>query len=278
MEFQKNSIKALVMDLDGTTLDPDALLTERTRKALRGCISKGLRVIIATGRSADAAEPYRAAIGAEGPMVYYNGSMVMNMPSRTIIDSHYMGQDVIFDCVDIARVENTHFQVFLRKKDAPFSELLAAENLSEASASYSKRSGLDFFCGDLRSILSAGDYYCVKGIFIDQETKLQRIRQLVKENLRDRAAGILSADFILEILPPGVSKAAGMRSALEFCGLTPSDVIAFGDEENDISMLSLAAYSVSPSNARQSVRETASMVIGPNTGDSIAAFLEETFL
>ncbi|MDR1147350.1 MAG: Cof-type HAD-IIB family hydrolase [Spirochaetaceae bacterium] len=274
MELQKDKVKALVMDLDGTTLAADAVLTERTRKALRGCIAKGLRVIIATGRSTDAAEAYRAAIGAEGPMVYYNGSVVMDMPSRTIIDSHYIGQDVISGCVDIAHAENTHFHVFLRKKDAPFTEMLAAENPSEAAARYSS----DFFYRDLYSILSVGDYNCIKGIFIDREPKLQRIRKIVEESLRGKVTITLSADFILEILASGVSKASGMRAALEFCGLTPSEVIAFGDEENDISMLSLAAYSVAPSNARQSVRETASMVIGPNTGDSIAAFLEETFL
>jgi Cof subfamily protein (haloacid dehalogenase superfamily) len=211
-------------------------------------------------------------------MVYYNGSVVMDMPSRTIIDSHYIGQDVISGCMDIAHAENTHFHVFLCKKDAPFSEMLAAENLPEAAASYSNRSGLDFFYGDIHTILSAGDYHCIKGIFIDREPKLQRIRKIVEENLRGKVTSTLSADFILEILASGVSKASGMRAALEFYGLTPSEVIAFGDEENDISMLSLAAYSVAPSNARQSVRETASMVIGPNTGDSIAAFLEETFL
>ncbi|MDR2098124.1 MAG: HAD hydrolase family protein [Spirochaetaceae bacterium] len=54
--------------------------------------------------------------------------------------------------------------------------------------------------------------------------------------------------------------------------------MAFGDEENDLSMLSFAAYSVSPSNARQSARDTAKLVIGPNTDDSVADFLEKTFL
>jgi Cof subfamily protein (haloacid dehalogenase superfamily) len=279
MELQKDKIKALVIDLDGTTLDADATLTKRTCAALRACIAKGLRVIIATGRSADTAEPYRSAIGAEGPMVYYNGSIVMDMPSHTLIEDHCIDKEIIADCIDIAHAEGIHFHVFFRKKDDAFSETLVTENLpAKTAAKYRARSGRDFFYSDIRAMLSAGDSYCVKGIFTDHETKLQRVRRIVQEKLRDKVETVMSADFILEVLAPGVSKASGMRTALEFCGLTPMEVFAFGDEENDIAMLSVAAYSAAPSNARQSAREAADMVIGANTRDGLAVFLEKTFL
>jgi Cof subfamily protein (haloacid dehalogenase superfamily) len=278
MELEKDKIKALAIDLDGTTLAEDASMTERTRGALRGCISKGLRVIIATGRSTDAAEPYRAAIGAEGPMVYYNGAMVINMPERNVIDSHFIDQNIITACVDIAHAEDSHFHVFLCNKDDTASEILAAEKSSGATSSYHERTGLDFSYGNLYTILSAGDTYCIKGIFIDDEAKLQRIRKLVQEKLGGKVSIVLSADFILEILPRDASKASGMRAALAFYGIGLPEVIAFGDEENDISMLSIAGYSAAPANARQSVRETAKLIIGSNTNDGLADFLEKTFL
>ena len=278
MEFQKDRIRAIAIDLDGTTLGADAVLSDRTRRALRACISGGLRVIIATGRSVNAAEAYRNAIGIQGVVVYYNGAITLDMPAKNILDSHFIGQDVISCCVDIAHERGVHFHVFLCNTTGGFSETLMAERSSEATAAYRNRTGLDFLYGDLHKALPDDDSLrCIKGIFIGEEPELRRIQQIVAERLAGRVNTMLSADFILEVLADGVTKASGLRAALRFYGLEPLEIIAFGDEENDIAMLSLAGYSVAPSNARQSVRDIAKSVIGPNTDDSVAAFLENLF-
>jgi Cof subfamily protein (haloacid dehalogenase superfamily) len=278
MELQKDRIKAIVIDLDGTTLGADAVLSERTRQVLRACIARGLRVIIATGRSVDAAESYRRAIGIEGAIVYYNGALTLDMPSRNILDSHFIGQDVISCCVDVAHEKGAHFHLFLCKGTGVFSETLMAERVSDATLVYRNRTGLDFSYGDLRKALPGDDSIrCIKGIFIADERELRMIRQIVDERLGGKVNTMFSADFILEILAPGITKAAGLRAALKFYGLSPSEIIAFGDEENDMAMLSFAAYSVAPANARQSVRDIAKYIIGPNTDDSVAAFLENLF-
>jgi Cof subfamily protein (haloacid dehalogenase superfamily) len=278
MELQKDRIRAIVIDLDGTTLGADAVLSERTRQSLRACIAGGLRVIIATGRSVNAAESYRNAIGLEGLVVYYNGAMTLDMPSRNILDSHFIGQDVISCCVDIAHERGIHFHVFLCNMSGGFSETLMAERSSDATTTYRNRTGLNFLYGDLYKALPDDDSIrCIKGIFIGEEPKLRQVQQTVTERLGGRVNTMLSADFILEILADGVTKASGLRAALNFYGLEPSEIIAFGDEENDIAMLSLAGHSVAPLNARQSVRDIAKSVIGPNTDDSVAAFLEKFF-
>jgi Cof subfamily protein (haloacid dehalogenase superfamily) len=279
---QKNNIKAIAIDLDGTTLGDGAILSERTRRALAGCAAKNIRVIIATGRSVKSAEPYRAAIGAEGPMVYYNGAMTLDMPSRSILDEHFIGQDVVSCCADIARSENTHFHIFTCGNSGGFSETLIAERPSAATEVYSNRTGLDFSYGNLYNALPKDEKddsaRCVKGIFIDSEPKLRRIQQLTRERLGGKVNTMLSTDFILEILAGGVTKTSGLRMALAFYGFSMAEVIAFGDEENDIPMLAAAGYSVAPANARKSALETAKLIIGPNTEDSVAEFLEKNLL
>ncbi|MDR2344064.1 MAG: Cof-type HAD-IIB family hydrolase [Spirochaetaceae bacterium] len=278
MKLQKDRIKAVVVDLDGTTLGTDAVLSERTRLTLRSCIARGIRVVIATGRSVEAAEQYRKAIGVEGAMVYYNGAMTLDMPSRSILDSHFIGQDVISCCVDVAHEKDAHFHLFLCNSTGAFSETLMAERSSGATTVYRNRTGLDFLYGNLyRALPDDGSVCCIKGIFIEEERKLRGIQQIVMERLNGKVNTMLSAEFILEILAADVTKASGLRAALKFYGLSPSEIIAFGDEENDIAMLSFAGHSVAPANARQSVRDIAKSVIGPNTDDSVAVFLENLF-
>lgn len=173
MEFQKDRIRAIAIDLDGTTLGADAVLSDRTRRALRACISGGLRVIIATGRSVNAAEAYRNAIGIQGVVVYYNGAITLDMPAKNILDSHFIGQDVISCCVDIAHERGVHFHVFLCNTTGGFSETLMAERSSEATAAYRNRTGLDFLYGDLHKALPDDDSLrCIKGIFIGEEPEL----------------------------------------------------------------------------------------------------------
>jgi Cof subfamily protein (haloacid dehalogenase superfamily) len=280
MELQRDRIRAIAIDLDGTVLGADAKLSERTLRALHSCISHGLRVIITTGRSMGSSEAYRKAIGAEGPMVYYNGAVTLDMPARVVLDSHTIGQRVISCCADIAHAENIHFQTFLCDTDGGFSETLMAERPCDETRAYTKRTGLGFTYGGLyrpSEALKDGGAYCPKGIFIADEPALRRVERLLHERLGDMVSTMMSADTLLEVLAAGVSKATGLRIALDHYRLSPAEVIAFGDEENDIFMLSFAGYSVAPSNARESVRKTVKQVIGANTDNSVARFLEDTF-
>jgi hydroxymethylpyrimidine pyrophosphatase-like HAD family hydrolase len=74
-----------------------------------------------------------------------------------------------------------------------------------------------------------------------------------------------------------VSKGQGLRFALERRGLKPDEVMAFGDEENDIPMFEAVRFSAAPANGKDTVKTRADLVIGPNTEDGVAAFLEGFF-
>jgi hydroxymethylpyrimidine pyrophosphatase-like HAD family hydrolase len=82
----------------------------------------------------------------------------------------------------------------------------------------------------------------------------------------------------LELLKYGVSKGEGLKTAMKHRGLVREEVIAFGDDENDLSMFDVAGFSVATSNAIDKNREAADLVIGSNAEEGLAAFLEETFL
>jgi hydroxymethylpyrimidine pyrophosphatase-like HAD family hydrolase len=81
----------------------------------------------------------------------------------------------------------------------------------------------------------------------------------------------------LEILPGGITKGSGLTKALKFRGLEGQNVIAFGDEENDLSMFSVAGFSAAPSNARDTVYAAADFKLCSNNDDGVAEFLEKLF-
>ncbi|MCL2232927.1 MAG: HAD family hydrolase, partial [Treponema sp.] len=84
---EPKSIKALFLDMDGTILAPGAVLSERTIRAVKACQQRGLKAFIATGRAIGGTEPFREALGLEGPMIYCNGAIVLDMPSGRILST-----------------------------------------------------------------------------------------------------------------------------------------------------------------------------------------------
>ena len=61
-------------------------------------------------------------------------------------------------------------------------------------------------------------------------------------------------------------------------GLKPEEVIAFGDEENDVSMFEVAGFSAAPESARESIKKAAGVIYGSNAEEGLAVYLEKMFL
>ncbi|MDR2468580.1 MAG: Cof-type HAD-IIB family hydrolase [Spirochaetaceae bacterium] len=279
MKFDPAQIKCIVSDLDGTLLLSNAELGERTVAAVRACTARGLQVILATGRSLMAAEPYRAQLDLKGPMIYYNGAELVHMPEGRIEESHLFPVEAAIYCVNLARKRHIHFHVFFID-DADFStEILMSENPSNAAAVYTERTGLNFQYGDLiKSLNSAAPPQCAKGLFIADDSELEDVRRIINAKFGTTLNIVKSASTFLEVLNNRASKGAALESVLKTTGWLPKEVIAFGDEENDISMLKTAGHAVAPANAKDAVKAAAQTIIGNHDDESVAAFLETHFL
>lgn len=280
-------IKALAIDLDGTTLLPNTTLGERTLDCLRGLISIGKQIIIATGRSVESAERFRAAMGAEGPMVFFNGAEVVDVPSNKILYENLLEMDVVDFGTEIARDMGVHYQVYLPAGISPDTgvkdpnqkwEALLIDRYSSEAEMYLKHTNVIPVVKDLKNVAAKGGLKgCVKGMFIADPGRHDEIRRRMYERFGDRISVFRSFPTFLEVINSGVSKGDGLKIAMRHRGLKPEEVIAFGDEENDISMFAEAGFSAAPVSAREKIREVADAVYGSNAEEGLAAYLEKLF-
>ncbi|MDR1278729.1 MAG: Cof-type HAD-IIB family hydrolase [Treponema sp.] len=273
------TVKALALDLDGTVLRPDNTLSGRTISVLKSCMDRGIQVIFCTGRAIAAAEPYRTAIGAEGPMVYYNGAEVVDMPAGIVLGSTLLDLDVADFCVDLARNRGIHFQVFFPAVPGETGEILMIEKDSPEAEIYRRHTGLQPVLGDLKKIIARGKLPgCLKGMFIAEPEVQDAIRPLLIERFGGRIYAARTYPLFLELMAAGVSKGTGLRAAMKNRGLDAAGVIALGDEENDLPLFEAAGFSAAPANAKETVRAAAGTIIGSNAEDGVAAYLEGLFL
>jgi Cof subfamily protein (haloacid dehalogenase superfamily) len=287
MKFEPRKIKALALDLDGTTLLPDAALGERTASCLKNLIFRGMQVLFVTGRAVEGAERYWTAIGAEGPMVFFNGAEIVDIPSGKMLSADLLDLDVVDFGIDLARSMGLHYQIYLpagvapnHEKNGPKKkwEVLIMERSGQEAQMYRRHTGIIPVEMDLKTAIAAPDLRgCVKAMFITDPSLHDGIRKKMIDRFCSRINVSRTFSTFLEIMNAGVSKGEGLKIALRHRGLTAEEVIAFGDEESDLSMFGAAGFSAAPADSRENIRRAADFVFGPSAEEGLAAFLEKYF-
>jgi hydroxymethylpyrimidine pyrophosphatase-like HAD family hydrolase len=257
-------------------------------KAVEACRARGIRIIVATGRAMESAEPYRALLGAEGPMIYFNGAVIVSMPEEKILKETLLEVETAEYCADLAREMGVYCHIYFPAGFCPEGidpalcgetrMVLIAERSDPEIEVYHKRTGMRAVMGDLNKALKSPVLEgCVKFMFLTEPEIQAVIRRRLKERFGETIYVASSARTFLEVMDAKASKGRGLEFAMERLSLKKEEVIAFGDEENDIPMLNAAGFSVAPSNAKDEVKVHADLVVAPNAEDGVAAFLEEFF-
>ena len=241
-------------------------------------------MILCTGRAIESSRRYYSAIGASGPMVFFNGAEVAEVPDIKVISSNLLELDVIDYGIDLARSMDIHFQMFFPPGSVPQYagksgwETLVIDRQRAESDMYQKHTGIQPVVTDLKAAITTPELKgCPKAMFITDPSLHDTIRQKMLARFGSRIYIARTFPTFLEIMNAGVSKGEGLKTVMDCRGLKPEEVIAFGDEENDLPMFSVAGFSAAPSSAKDKVRQAADFVFGPNAEEGIAAFLEEMF-
>ena len=278
ISINPGKIKAIAIDLDGTLLAPGRVLSERAIKAIEKCRRKGIQVIISTGRSIESAECFRAALAAEGPMVYLNGALVADVPQAKVLSIVPLAATAAELCVDLAREKGVYCQLYISGDNSSGSTTLMAEMDCPEREQYFEHTRLMSELVDLKKTLRrTGPDSCIKCMFLADPEKLSELRQRLEERLGKSVYIALTLWNFMEVMDAKVSKGTGLKFLMELKSWKAEEVIAIGDEENDLPMFEVAGFSVAPASAKDSVKARADLVVGSNADDGVAVFLEELF-
>jgi Cof subfamily protein (haloacid dehalogenase superfamily) len=263
------SIRAVVLDLDGTCLDDQQRLHPRIRDAVNAAATR-LPVIVATGRMYVSALPWVRLLGANQPLVCYEGAVVRELPD----DAHPLGPVLREDllgpvpatrALHLARARDWHFQSYVDEK-------LLCESLRPEAEHYSRVAGVPVtLVDDLEPILAGGTPKAVC-VIIDPE-EVERCMRDMSTQLDVLARVTRSRTEYVEIVSPPVNKAAACEFVCERLGLTMKDAVAIGDAPNDIEMLEAAGYAVAISTGRPEVIAHADATCAPPEAAGVADVL-----
>jgi HAD superfamily hydrolase (TIGR01484 family) len=144
---------------------------------------------------------------------------------------------------------------------------------------YYNHTGITPVIKDLKSIAAMANLKgCIKGMYIADPSFHDEIRRRIYGRFGDRISVLRSFPTFLEVINSGVSKGEGLKIAMKHRGLKQQEVMAFGDEENDLSMFTAAGFCAATQSAREKNRSAADVIYGPIEKEGLAEYLEKTFL
>lgn len=268
-----------VSDLDGTLMQPGAYLSEKTVDLLNRSISDGKLFTIATARTPATVSGIIRDVKMNMPGIVMTGAAIWDPVTNRFSNRKYMDEDGVRKLVDIYR--STGFPIFLFTLDDRIIDIyhiggklsgLEQEFMDERIHSPYKRfhvreDGEEILPEDLSKTIL---FYGMQPTALAEETYRKTLdvagcRAQFYHDFYGPEIGIIDA-FSAE-----ATKANAVRQMKADTGA--DKVIAFGDNLNDIPMLQAADVAVAVENALPEVKETADIIIGPNTEDSVAEFI-----
>lgn len=257
--------RLLAIDLDGTLLHPSHLITPRTMDVLQRAIASGMYVVIATGRVPYSIQAVLGELAINAPMITSNGATIIDTRTNTIVAQQLVPEQHILAVLAAARALDLHFCYYTH-------DYLYAEQVLYT--------GQNWYLADVpvRLVPDITEVYPQPCIKIGAYGEAQTLREKRLE-LERRFAGQLyitqTADRWLEFLHPEVSKANALRTIARQLDIQPSEIMAFGDNHNDIEMLRFAGLGIAMGNAHEEVRAVADYVTLTNYEDGVADAVEK---
>ncbi|AXH98500.1 HAD family phosphatase [Sporosarcina sp. PTS2304] len=259
----------IVLDLDGTLLTDEKVISAKTEETLRIAASQGHHVMIATGRPYRASEIYYRQLGLTTPIVNFNGAFVHHPTDRAWQTIHEtIALPIVNEVVDAMQ----NFSV----------ANIIAEVMDDVYAQYHDERFLNILNFG-NPMITAGDIR--HSLKTDPTSLLIQADELtvdpIRQHLEDIHAEVIDhrrwgAPFnIIEIVRHGLNKAVGIHEVANWLNVPKERIIAFGDEDNDLEMIDYAGVGVAMGNAIDELKSIANEVTSTNNEDGISLILED---
>lgn len=267
--------KIIALDLDGTLLNSNSQLSDYTIHVIQEVKKAGHTVLIATGRPYRMAETFYHQLKLDTPMINFNGSLT-HIPNKKwgfeqeiLIDKQYLidflDNKKSFEAIFIAGEYKNKFFITQDNIDEIHPSLMGVDKITPDTLIRRER-----ITSDPHSILMhtrAEDRYALA----------DEMKKHFKYELEINTWG--GPLHILETCAKGVSKATALSYLLDHYKASPEDLIAFGDEHNDVEMLEFAGVGYAMKNASDRLIPYADrMTQFNNDEDGVARELEALFL
>lgn len=268
------AIKLITIDIDDTLVNTAKEITPRVKAALNEATNQGVKVVLATGRPLPGVQAYLDELGLNNQtdqyVVTYNGGVVQTTAGQPL-----GGQELsLADYADLRHVAD---------------ELGAYMQVETLNTVYTTNRTINTYASGENALIrmplqvtdladmDPNEHY-VKFMFIGEEDEVNAWRDALPQRIKDTYYIVKSTPNFLEFMHKDATKGNGLLALAKALDIDPSETMALGDQQNDVTMIKAAGLGVAMGNAVAEVRENADVITTTQNQDGVGLAVEKWVL
>lgn len=258
-------IRLVAVDIDGTLLNSQNQLSALTKETIRTLRRNGVKLILCTGRPFYGLHQLVKELGLDGEEEYvvsFNGAVAQEIESNRILFKQAIPFGDFHEIEQLSRELGVGYHI--QSDDGIYTS-------NEEANRYT------IFDGDLngtsvqyRPLADLRDVSINKVMFVESKAYLDKVVETIPRYFFNKYNLMKSLDCFFEFLNKKANKGTALQLLTEKLGIHQSEILAIGDNDNDISMLEYAGVGVAMGNASASAKAAANFVTKTNDEDGVA--------
>jgi hypothetical protein len=275
--IQSMNYKMIAIDMDGTLLNSQKRVTERTKEVLITAQESGKKIIITTGRIFTSARLYSQYIGLKTPIIACNGAIIKGVEGKRIFKIHPVEEKIIVNAIEICNEIGVPYHFYSEDKIYATKKLDLYEFYHQEESKIDSSYSIPFYdINDFSSISKIKEEILKFNVWDRDVDKILLTLNKIK-NINN-AFVTSSSPYNIEITNQAATKGNALKDLGEFYGIKKEEIIAIGDSYNDISMIEYAGLGIAMDNSQVDIKEIADYITLSNDQEGIVDVFERFVL
>ena len=268
--------KMFVSDLDGTLLNNNHKISSENIRAINALREKGIKFIVATGRSKYMLEDYLDIIDYKGPFIWSNGAAVSDAEGEVLWAKELEVEDST-KIMNLAREYNMDYVVYTLDGIVGIKQEGRLKRLDFYNKKVKKEHRIPLKV-DRSLDVNLHKYRIIKFCFYSEDSDaLHKFQKIISENLQT-VSGVFSHPTLLDVTRKDATKGEAVLELARQYKIDPKEIAAIGDNQNDISMLKVCGLPLTLENAVDGAKAVAAHITKDNHAAGVADAIDKYIL
>ena len=263
-----NDFQLIVSDLDGTLLDDNKEISPNTFQFLDYLHKQGLIIVFATARAYLSAQQIAHHFKFNIPLIVHNGAQIMSSHEQNLFFERRIPLDLARCLITEIKKEGLRFRIYSDSQ-------LFVEEMDQINHEYVRMNQIPY---EVQSELEKNLIHAPHMIVINESEEKLSYFMKKYHALSHHFSYTKSESTSLEFLPKGISKGYSLKLLCREYAIPCHKVIAFGNNFNDLSMLTTSGLGIAMSNSPLLVQQNADRITGHNHDEGVLHMLQKVFL
>lgn len=271
-------IKIIALDLDGTLLNSEKKLSERNRRALTACAAQGIHIVPTTGRAASGVPAQVLSLPGVRYAITTNGGAVADLKTGAVLERRTIPNSQALSLLRMADRYDVMYDPYIEGRgitEPKFINNMERYHLTPVLQEMVRATR------DVKPNILEYVERCKKQVEkINIFAADLKDRELLRRELSGEPGIVITSSMYhnLEINAESATKGRALMWLADYLGIDREATMAFGDGENDVSMIQAAGLGVAMENGIEAARQAAGYITASNDADGVAAAVERFIL